>query len=92
MEEKSMPKERPAEVLDLFGRASKQLFARHRTTGQRISARRFYGLRDDGNDYEREGYVLMTTRAAYKPATDAVIRKATVKHGTAVRDGSAALG
>jgi hypothetical protein len=46
---------------DRYGQRSKYLFARHKETGHRISARRFYGLPGE-HDYEREGYVLMTTR------------------------------
>jgi hypothetical protein len=51
---------------DLYGQRSKCLFARHKETGHRITARQFYGMSGD-NQYEREGYVLMTTR---KPAEE----------------------
>jgi len=58
-----MAKERAADFLETLGLASKQLFARDRKTGHRISARKFYGL--PGKDrYRRGDYVLMTTRAA----------------------------
>lgn len=51
---------RRAEWIDTFGKPSKLLFAKHKETGSRITARKFYGL--PGTDkYEREGYVLMTT-------------------------------
>lgn len=61
--------ERRAEWIDTIGRASKQLFARHRETGRRISAGMFYRLPAPAGDgttadpakFEREGYVLMTT-------------------------------
>ena len=51
--------ERKATFLDTIGPGSKQLFARHKETGERISARRFFSL--PGDEYERDGYVLMTT-------------------------------
>ena len=54
---------RKAEFMDLFGSRSKQLYAVNPKTGQRISARKFYGL--PGTDqFTREGFVLMTTAAA----------------------------
>jgi len=63
--------ERKAEWWDTFGARSNYLFARHPETGQRISARQFYGLvampGEDGQS-ERQGYVLMTTAA--KPKDD----------------------
>jgi hypothetical protein len=51
---------------DLRGNRSKALFARHQETGRRISASKFYKLPGD-DQYEREGYVLMTTRKPEKP-------------------------
>ncbi len=56
-----MNKECRATWSDLYGARSKSLFARHQDTNHRISARQFYSLSGD-NQYEREGYVLMTTR------------------------------
>jgi hypothetical protein len=58
--------ERNAEWLDTFGARSRQLFARHKETGKRISARKFYGLPGEKDSMEREGYVLMTTAAKPK--------------------------
>lgn len=55
--------------MDTLGRAGKQLFARHKESGHRISARRFYGL-DGADAYEREGYVLMTTRAVSRESRE----------------------
>lgn len=57
-----MSKERRAGFVDTLGTPSKLLFARHKETGRRISAGRFYRLKGD-DSYEREGYVLMTTAA-----------------------------
>ena len=52
--------ERKAEAVDLTGNLRKYLFARNKTTGHQIGIGRFYRLRGE-DDYEREGYVLMTT-------------------------------
>ena len=60
--------ERKADFIDTIGMASRRLFARHKKTGHRITARMFYGLKGGDDDYEREGYVLMTTKAAPKDA------------------------
>ena len=61
-----MATERKAEWLDTLGIVSKKLFARHKETGRRITARRFYKL--PGEDkYERQGYVLMTTAKKFVP-------------------------
>ena len=57
--------ERRATLLDTIGKASRYLFARNKTTGQRISARTFYSLSGKGT-YERGDFVLMTTKAAPK--------------------------
>ena len=61
--------ERKADWLDTFGARSNYLFARHKETGRRISARRFYGLPGEQGSMEREGYVLMTTAAKPKDET-----------------------
>jgi hypothetical protein len=62
--------ERKAEWLDTFGARSNYLFARHKETGRRISARQFYRLPGDRGSMEREGYVLMTTAAQPKEEGD----------------------
>ena len=61
--------ERPAEWLDTFGDRSRYLFARHKETGRRISARRFYGLPANQGSMQRDAYVLMTTAAKPKDET-----------------------
>jgi hypothetical protein len=60
--------ERKAEWSDLYGARSKRLFARHKETGRRISASKFYELPGERGQMERQGYVLMTTAA--KPKDD----------------------
>lgn len=56
--------ERRAEFLDTIGKAANYLFARHKETGHRITARVFY-RKFKGGTYEREGYVLMTTKSPW---------------------------
>lgn len=64
-----MAKERPADnFLDVRGKRSNLLFARHKETGKRITSRRFYRLKGKGN--EREGYVLMTTAPKFQAEPD----------------------
>lgn len=58
--------ERKAEWSDLYGAASKRLFAIHTETGRRISAGKFFGLPGERGSMERQGYVLMTTAAKPK--------------------------
>ena len=70
-----MTKEYRATWSDLYGDRSKSLFARHQDTNHRISARKFYSLSGD-NQYEREGYVLMTTRKPpAEPRTEPLFEK-----------------
>jgi hypothetical protein len=66
-----MAHERPAEFNDTVGDVGHFLFACHKRTGRRITVRKFYGLRGL-HQFERGGYVLMTTAPKKAPSQTAL--------------------